>query len=109
MKDIEKAMVGSSESYAVLKAKLENLPENVVIIGSHTQMDNRKEKVSSYLFFSVSLFEVLWYQFNHLCSVCCLVNFVLEFLCFQSHPGGLLFTKFGSNQTALLDLAFPVC
>ncbi|KAF2302638.1 hypothetical protein GH714_000527 [Hevea brasiliensis] len=24
-----------------------------------------------------------------------------------SHPGGLLFTKFGSNQTALLDLAFP--
>lgn len=27
---------------------------------------------------------------------------------FQSHPGGLLFTKFGSNQTALLDLAFPV-
>lgn len=28
---------------------------------------------------------------------------------FQSQPGGLLFTKFGSNQTALLDLAFPVC
>ena len=27
----------------------------------------------------------------------------------QSHPGGLLFTKFGANQTALLDLAFPVC
>ncbi|XP_021597570.1 uncharacterized protein LOC110603890 isoform X2 [Manihot esculenta] len=26
---------------------------------------------------------------------------------FESHPGGLLFTKFGSNQTALLDLAFP--
>ncbi|KAL0292113.1 UNVERIFIED_CONTAM: hypothetical protein Sradi_7002500, partial [Sesamum radiatum] len=25
----------------------------------------------------------------------------------KSHPGGLLFTKFGSNQTALLDLAFP--
>ncbi|GER43720.1 AAA-type ATPase family protein [Striga asiatica] len=23
------------------------------------------------------------------------------------HPGGLLFTKFGSNHTALLDLAFP--
>ncbi|XP_050266466.1 uncharacterized protein LOC126710130 [Quercus robur] len=68
VKDIEKAMAGSSESYTVLKGKLENLPENVVIIGSHTQMDNRKEK---------------------------------------SHPGGLLFTKFGSNQTALLDLAFP--
>lgn len=29
-------------------------------------------------------------------------------LTLQSHPGGLLFTKFGSNQTALLDLAFPV-
>ena len=26
----------------------------------------------------------------------------------QSHPGGLLFTKFGGSQTALLDLAFPV-
>ncbi|KAL4558852.1 hypothetical protein LXL04_037056 [Taraxacum kok-saghyz] len=25
----------------------------------------------------------------------------------KSHPGGLLFTKFGSNQTTLLDLAFP--
>ncbi|KAL2535301.1 AAA-type ATPase family protein [Forsythia ovata] len=25
----------------------------------------------------------------------------------KSHPGGLLFTKFGSNQTALLDLGFP--
>lgn len=61
MKDIEKAIACSSESYAVLKGKLENLPENVVIIGSHTQMDNRKEKVSSYLFFSVSLFEILWY------------------------------------------------
>nr|XP_016482696.1 PREDICTED: uncharacterized protein LOC107803473 [Nicotiana tabacum] len=24
----------------------------------------------------------------------------------KSHPGGLLFTKFGSNQTVLLDLAF---
>ncbi|XP_041017130.1 uncharacterized protein LOC121259565 isoform X1 [Juglans microcarpa x Juglans regia] len=68
VKDIEKAMVGSSDSYTVLKSKLENLPENVVIIGSHTQMDSRKEKC---------------------------------------HPGGLLFTKFGSNQTALLDLAFP--
>ncbi|KAK7859857.1 hypothetical protein CFP56_002099, partial [Quercus suber] len=45
VKDIEKAMAaGSSESYTVLKGKLENLPENVVIIGSHTQMDNRKEK-----------------------------------------------------------------
>lgn len=32
-----------------------------------------------------------------------------DFIVFQSQPGGLLFTKFGSNHTALLDLAFPVC
>ncbi|XP_050363356.1 uncharacterized protein LOC126782190 [Argentina anserina] len=64
IKDVEKAMVGNSDA----KSKLESLPENVVIIGSHTQLDNRKEK---------------------------------------SHPGGLLFTKFGFSQTALLDLAFP--
>ncbi|KAF3536409.1 hypothetical protein F2Q69_00021483 [Brassica cretica] len=25
----------------------------------------------------------------------------------KSHPGGFLYTKFGGNQTALLDLAFP--
>ncbi|XP_022992485.1 uncharacterized protein LOC111488805 [Cucurbita maxima] len=68
VKDIEKAMVGHSDAYSILKGRLENLPGNVVVLGSHTHMDNRKEK---------------------------------------SHPGGLLFTKFGSNQTALLDLAFP--
>ncbi|XP_014508986.1 uncharacterized protein LOC106768376 isoform X1 [Vigna radiata var. radiata] len=67
MKDAEKSIVGNGDSYA-FKSKLENLPNNVVVIGSHTQNDSRKEK---------------------------------------SHPGGLLFTKFGSNQTALLDLAFP--
>ncbi|KAH1227256.1 ATPase family AAA domain-containing protein 1 [Glycine max] len=65
IKDIEKAMVGN---YEVLKNKFESLPPNVVVIGSHTLLDNRKEK---------------------------------------TQPGGLLFTKFGSNQTALLDLAFP--
>ncbi|KAJ4955587.1 hypothetical protein NE237_012370 [Protea cynaroides] len=68
VKDIEKSMSGNPEAYSNFKSKLENLPENVVVIGSHTQMDSRKEK---------------------------------------SHPGGLLFTKFGSNQTALLDFAFP--
>ncbi|KAM7501228.1 hypothetical protein LguiB_000132 [Lonicera macranthoides] len=68
VKDIEKSMLGNSEAYAAFKSKLENLPGNVVVMTSHTQMDNRKEK---------------------------------------SHPGGLLFTKFGSSQTALLDLAFP--
>ncbi|KAH7865974.1 hypothetical protein Vadar_013788 [Vaccinium darrowii] len=68
MKEAEKSIVGTSESYTTFKSRLEKLPDNTVIIGSHTQADNRKEK---------------------------------------SHPGGLLFTKFGSNQTALLDLAFP--
>ncbi|XP_059625690.1 uncharacterized protein LOC132268846 [Cornus florida] len=68
LKDVEKSMVGNPEAYAAFKIKLESLSENIVVIASHTQMDNRKEK---------------------------------------SHPGGLLFTKFGSNQTALFDLAFP--
>ncbi|XP_064934705.1 uncharacterized protein LOC135587347 isoform X1 [Musa acuminata AAA Group] len=27
----------------------------------------------------------------------------------KSHPGGLLFTKFGGNQTALVDFALPDC
>ncbi|XP_073272500.1 uncharacterized protein [Primulina huaijiensis] len=68
MKDAEKSMAGSSESYAIFKNKLEKLPDNVVVIGTHIQPDNSKEK---------------------------------------SQPGGLLFTKFGSHQTALLDLTFP--
>ena len=42
VKDIEKAIVGNSE---ILKSKFESLPQNVVVIGSHTQMDSRKEKV----------------------------------------------------------------
>ncbi|KAL2347034.1 hypothetical protein Fmac_001034 [Flemingia macrophylla] len=67
MKDAEKSIVGNGDPFS-FRSKLENLPENVVVIGSHTHSDSRKEK---------------------------------------SHPGGLLFTKFGSNQTALLDLAFP--
>ncbi|XVE77637.1 hypothetical protein DITRI_Ditri13aG0078700 [Diplodiscus trichospermus] len=68
LKDIEKSMAGNTDVYTSLKSKFETLPANVIVIGSHTQMDNRKEK---------------------------------------SHPGGLLFTKFGSNQAALFDLALP--
>lgn len=68
MKDAEKSIAGNSDSYSTFKSRLEKLPDKVIVIGSHTHTDNRKEK---------------------------------------SHPGGLLFTKFGSNQTALLDLAFP--
>ncbi|KAK4843365.1 hypothetical protein QYF36_007268 [Acer negundo] len=68
MKDAEKSIAGNHESYTIFKSRLENLPDKVIVIGSHSHTDNRKEKL---------------------------------------HPGGLLFTKFGSNQTALLDLAFP--
>ncbi|KAL3626018.1 hypothetical protein CASFOL_029567 [Castilleja foliolosa] len=68
MKDIEKLMVGNPEAYATFKIKLENLPENAIVIASHTQPDCRKER---------------------------------------TNPGGFLFTKFGSNQTALLDLTRP--
>ncbi|XP_021898049.1 uncharacterized protein LOC110814778, partial [Carica papaya] len=65
LKDAEKSIIDSQSTF---KSRLDKLPDNIVVIGSHTHIDNRKEK---------------------------------------SHPGGLLFTKFGSNQTALLDLAFP--
>ncbi|XVE54501.1 hypothetical protein DITRI_Ditri03aG0086800 [Diplodiscus trichospermus] len=68
MKDAEKSLAGNTDSYSTFKSRLEELPDNVIVIGSHTHTDNRKEK---------------------------------------SHPGGLLFTKFGGSQTALLDLAFP--
>ncbi|CAN1353288.1 Outer mitochondrial transmembrane helix translocase, partial [Linum perenne] len=68
LKDIEKSVAGNQDAYAALKSKMENLPDKVIVIGSHAQLDSRKEK---------------------------------------SQPGGLLFTKFGSNHTALLDFAFP--
>jgi hypothetical protein len=46
MKDAEKSMVGNGDSYSTFKSKLEKLPDNVVVIGSHTHTDNRKEKVT---------------------------------------------------------------
>ncbi|XP_019463529.1 PREDICTED: uncharacterized protein LOC109362290 isoform X1 [Lupinus angustifolius] len=67
MKDTEKSVVGNGDTFS-FKSRLENLPDNVVVIGSHTHTDSRKVK---------------------------------------SHPGGLVFTKFGSNHTALLDMSFP--
>lgn len=45
LKDIEKSMSGSTDSYATLKNKLEFMPQGVLIIGLHSQVDNRKEKV----------------------------------------------------------------
>ncbi|CAL5352313.1 unnamed protein product [Camellia sinensis] len=47
LKDIEKSITGNPEAYAALKSKLDNIPENVVVIASHSQMDSRKEKWSS--------------------------------------------------------------
>ncbi|KAF3330268.1 Spastin [Carex littledalei] len=44
IKDVEKSTTGSSDSYVALKCKLEALPPGVLIVGSHTQADNRKEK-----------------------------------------------------------------
>lgn len=45
MKDAEKSIIGNSDSYSTFKSRLEKLPDSVVVIGSHTQNDNRKEKV----------------------------------------------------------------
>ena len=45
MKDAEKSLVGNQDSYSSFKSRLERLPDNVVVIGSHTQTDSRKEKV----------------------------------------------------------------
>ena len=45
VKDIEKSVIGNLEAYTVFKMKLEALPENVVVIASHTQADTRKDKV----------------------------------------------------------------
>ncbi|KAE9601389.1 putative adenosinetriphosphatase [Lupinus albus] len=66
MKDTEKSVIGNGDTFS-FKSRLENLPDNVVVIGSHTHTDSQKEK---------------------------------------SQAGGLLFTKFGSNHTALLDMSF---
>lgn len=49
MKDAEKSIVGNGDPYS-FKSKLEKLPDNVVVIGSHTQSDSRKEKVIIYVF-----------------------------------------------------------
>lgn len=45
LKDVEKSFTGITESFSSLRSKLELLPPGVLIIGSHTQLDSRKEKV----------------------------------------------------------------
>ncbi|KAL0884336.1 hypothetical protein Bca101_008317 [Brassica carinata] len=44
LKDIEKSVLGSTDVYATLKSKLENLPEKVVVIASQIQLDSQKDK-----------------------------------------------------------------
>jgi SpoVK/Ycf46/Vps4 family AAA+-type ATPase len=44
LKDVEKSFTGITESLSSLRNKLEPLPPGVLIIGSHTQIDSRKEK-----------------------------------------------------------------
>ncbi|KAL4360923.1 hypothetical protein GQ457_04G028780 [Hibiscus cannabinus] len=87
VKEIEKSMAGNSDVYTSLKSKVENLPANVVVIAS----TNSTQKSTS---------PPLGNTFG-------CVDQTLHNRKEKSHPGGLLFTKFGSNQTALLDLAFP--
>ncbi|KAJ6676506.1 hypothetical protein OIU85_009756, partial [Salix viminalis] len=129
MKDAEKSIVGNSDSYSTFKSRLEKLPDNVVVIGSHTQIDNRKEKfanphppfhaptpwckgdrLSRVTISGCGTFllarALKWRKWHAACDrLTCLGP--SSYWYHRSHPGGLLFTKFGSNQTALLDLAFP--
>ncbi|KAG7594588.1 SMAD/FHA domain superfamily [Arabidopsis thaliana x Arabidopsis arenosa] len=58
LKDIGKSESGNTELYFTLKSKLENLPENTVVIASQTQLDSPEEKSqpgASYMFSSVLL------------------------------------------------------
>lgn len=98
VKDVEKVIGGNHDAGHLLRSKLESLPDNVVVIGSHTHLDSRKEKASSSYTFMAAV--VPAYYDNLLTNM---------HLYLQTHPGGLLFTKFGGNPTTLLDLAFPVC
>ena len=50
MKDAEKSLAGNTDSYSTFRSRLEKLPDNVIVIGSHTHTDNRKEKVKLFLF-----------------------------------------------------------
>ena len=49
IKDIEKSLSSSGDSFSNLKVKFDLIPEGVLVIASHTQLDNRKEKVMLFL------------------------------------------------------------
>ncbi|KAI3919160.1 hypothetical protein MKW92_031699 [Papaver armeniacum] len=44
LKNIEEFLVANPEAYQTLKSKLGDLPEKVIVMGSHTQTDNTKKK-----------------------------------------------------------------
>ncbi|URE23310.1 Holliday junction DNA helicase ruvB N-terminus [Musa troglodytarum] len=44
LKEIEKSVAGTSDSYLAMKSKIDSLPVGVLVVCSSTQMDNRKEK-----------------------------------------------------------------
>ncbi|KAK9726290.1 hypothetical protein RND81_05G204300 [Saponaria officinalis] len=44
LKDMEKCIAANPDAFPELKRKLENMPDNLVVIASHTQADCRKEK-----------------------------------------------------------------
>ncbi|KAI3899900.1 hypothetical protein MKW92_047735, partial [Papaver armeniacum] len=44
LKNIEEFLVANPEAYQTLKSKLSDLPEKVIVMGSHTQTDNTKKK-----------------------------------------------------------------
>ncbi|KAF3680431.1 putative MORC family CW-type zinc finger protein 3-like [Capsicum annuum] len=44
MKDAEKTMAGNSVSYSTYKSRLEKIPDNIMIIRSHTHTDDHKEE-----------------------------------------------------------------
>lgn len=76
-------MVGSPEAYAAFKIKLEHLPENVIVIASHTQTDNRKEKVCKGTVVFLSLLESNsdsqnWQHFLYMLSSRILVDYCLQ-------------------------------
>jgi hypothetical protein len=49
LKNVEKSFIGVTESLSSWRSKFESLPSGVLIIGSHTHMDSRKEKVHALL------------------------------------------------------------
>ena len=117
LKDVEKSFTGITESLSSLRSKLESLPSGVLIIGSHTQMDSRKEKVRA-LFLRNYIFDCeglkFWWYCFILVPACLLeynrtrINFTLQncefFVGISPFYPSLIFTNYltSSSCTFLL-------